>query len=246
MSSNDNHVSPIAKPDPGAFPKGSRDPGHGHPFRGDVNFPMYDLVFIIDHDVKRRASVSYYLNNHGIFAEPFETVGEFIGCWPKSGVVLIHDDDKAVASLMQEVCGRHTWLPVVAYSENAEPSRIVDAVIDGAIGYAAWPGCGDTLIEAIRKAGSRSGAAIAAGSRKTMALSRIEKLSKREREILAGMVDGLSNRLIGEHLSISPRTVELHRANLLSKIGAKHSAEAIRLAIEASLPAFAPAELDAA
>ena len=119
-------------------------------------------------------------------------------------------------------------------------------MLDGAIGYAAWPGCGDTMFRAIRNAGTRSGAAIAAGSRKTMALSRIEKLSKREREILAGMVEGLSNRLIGKHLSISPRTVELHRANLLSKIGARHSAEAIRLAIEASLPSFEPAELDAA
>ena len=113
-------------------------------------------------------------------------------------------------------------------------------MLDGAIGYATWPGCGDALINAIRNAGTRSGAAITAGSRKTMALSRIEKLSKREREILAGMVEGLSNRLIGKHLDISPRTVELHRANLLSKIGARHSAEAIRLAIEASLPSFEP------
>lgn len=203
---------------------------------------MYDLVFTIDQDVKRRASVSFFLNNRGIFAEPFENIGEFVDCWPKTGVVLVHDDDKAVASLMHEICSRHTWLPVVAYSENPEPSRIVEAVLDGAVGYAAWPGCGDALIGAIRSAGKRSGA-IAAGSRKTMALSRIEKLSKREREILAGMVDGLSNRLIGKQLQISPRTVELHRANLLSKIGARHSAEAIRLAIEASLPSFVPAPM---
>lgn len=205
---------------------------------------MYDLVFTIDPDVKRRASITFYLNNEGIFAEPFETTDEFIRCWPKNGVVLVHDGNKAVASLMHEICSRHTWLPVVAYSENPEPPRVVDAVLDGAIGYADWPGCGDALINAIRNAGTRSGAAIAAGSRKTMALSRIEKLSKREREILAGMVDGLSNRLIGKYLDISPRTVELHRANLLSKIGARHSAEAIRLAIEASLPSFEPTQAD--
>lgn len=198
----------------------------------------YDLVFTIDQDVKRRASMTYLLNNQGVFAEPFESIDEFIRCWPKTGVILIHDEGGAVASLMQEICGRHTWLPVVAFSENPEPSRIVDAVLEGAIGYVGWPGSGDTLIAAIRSAATRSGAAIAAGSRKTMALSRIEKLSKREREILAGMVEGLSNRLIGKHLSISPRTVELHRANLLSKIGARHSAEAIRVAIEASLPSF--------
>jgi two-component system, LuxR family, response regulator FixJ len=52
------------------------------------------------------------------------------------------------------------------------------------------------------------------------------------------MAEGLSNRMIAEELDISPRTVELHRSNLLSKMGARHSAEAIRVAIEALLPEF--------
>ena len=51
------------------------------------------------------------------------------------------------------------------------------------------------------------------------------------------MAIGLSNRLIGEQLDISPRTVEIHRANMLTKIGAQHTSEAIRIAIEASLVA---------
>jgi DNA-binding CsgD family transcriptional regulator len=51
------------------------------------------------------------------------------------------------------------------------------------------------------------------------------------------MVAGLSNRQMAAQFSISPRTVELHRANLMAKIGVRRSAEAIRLAIEASLPA---------
>ena len=50
-----------------------------------------------------------------------------------------------------------------------------------------------------------------------------------------GVADGLSNRLIGEKLRISPRTVEIHRANMLNKMGASHTSEAIRIAIEASL-----------
>lgn len=205
---------------------------------------MYDLFFIIDQDVRRRASISYYLNNLGHFAEPFETIEEFVRSWPKSGVILIHDHGKSVHSLMQEICSRHSWLPIVAFSENPEPSQIVEAVLDGAIGYAAWPGCGDTLTKVLRGAATRSGAALAMGSRQASAMANIEKLSMREREILAGMVEGLSNRLIGQHLAISPRTVELHRANLLRKIGAKHSADAIRLAMEASLPAFEPTALD--
>jgi FixJ family two-component response regulator len=201
---------------------------------------MYDSFFIIDDDVRRRASLSYYLNNLGNLAEPFETIEEFVRSWPKLGVVLIHEYEKSVSSLMQEICRRHSWLPVVAFSENPEPSQIVEAVLDGAIGYAVWPGCGDTLIKILHGAATRSGAVLATGSRQALAMAHIEKLSRREREILAGMDEGLSNRLIGHYLAISPRTVELHRARLLGKIGAKHSADAIRLAIEASLPAFKP------
>ena len=68
-------------------------------------------------------------------------------------------------------------------------------------------------------------------------LTRIEAdgLTKREREVLAGVAGGLSNRMIGEKLSISPRTVEIHRANMLTKMGANHTSEAIRIAIEAAL-----------
>jgi len=201
---------------------------------------MQDLVFIIDADVRRRASISFYLNNEGVRAEPFETIAEFMATWPKSGIVLMHDEAKAISSLVQEICARQGWLPIVAYSDRPEPSDIVEAVLEGAVGYAAWPGCGEILTKVLRGACNRSNALAASGSRQVLAATRIEKLSRREREILAGMVEGLSNRLIGEHLGISPRTVELHRANLLAKIEAKHSAEAIRLAIEASLPAFMP------
>ncbi len=54
---------------------------------------------------------------------------------------------------------------------------------------------------------------------------------------MSSLAVGMSNRLIGEQLDISPRTVEIHRANMLTKIGAQHTSEAIRIAIEASLVA---------
>ena len=71
--------------------------------------------------------------------------------------------------------------------------------------------------------------------REARARSRIQKLTNREREVLIGVAGGLSNRKIGEHLSISPRTVEIHRANMLDKMRANHTSDAIRLAIEAAL-----------
>lgn len=206
---------------------------------------MHDLAFVIDSDVRRRASICYFLNNEGIFAEPFEAIEEFLQSWPRSGLVLIHDGERAVASLSEQI-SRHSWLPIVAYSEDPAPSMVVEAVLDGAIGYAAWPGCGATLIKALRASLARTGPTIASGSRQRLAMAEIDKLSVREREVLAGMVEGLSNRLMGEHFGISPRTVELHRANLLAKLGAKHSTDAIRLAIEASLAPFQPVMLKAA
>jgi hypothetical protein len=121
---------------------------------------MYDLIFIVDQDVRRRASISYYLNNLGNFAEPFETIEEFVRPWPKSGVILVHDYGKAVSSLMHELCSRHSWLPIVAFSENPKPAQVVEAVFDGAIGYVDWPGCGDTLTKVLRDASTRTGAAL--------------------------------------------------------------------------------------
>ncbi|MBV1691884.1 LuxR C-terminal-related transcriptional regulator [Novosphingobium sp. G106] len=202
---------------------------------------MYDLVFVIDQDVKRRGSLSFYLNSHGTTAEPFENIDEFMQCWPRTGVVLINDDQDMVVALMHEIASRHTWLPVIAYSQEPEPERVVEAVLGGAVGYADWPGNGEALIAAVRHARARSNAAITSTTRRTMALSRIVQLTPREREILSGMVDGLSNREIGKVLAISPRTVELHRSHILIRTGAKNSAEAIRLAVEASLPSFDPA-----
>lgn len=221
----------IAFTGPGAAGKGKAPRQAG---QKAASPPAHDLVCTVDRDVKRRASISYYLNSAGFLAEPFETVEELIARRPRTGVVLVHDDERTVGPLIQQLCRRHTWLPVVAFSEAPATARVVEAVLDGAVGYASWPGCGEALANAIRHAATRPNIA-AGGSRRAMALGQIDKLSNREREILAGMAEGLSNRLIGQRLAISPRTVELHRANMLAKLGARHSADAIRIAIEASL-----------
>jgi FixJ family two-component response regulator len=71
--------------------------------------------------------------------------------------------------------------------------------------------------------------------REVMARARINRLTRREREVLGGVASGLSNRLVDERLSISPRKVEIHRANMLNKLGANHTSDAIRIAIEAAL-----------
>lgn len=67
------------------------------------------------------------------------------------------------------------------------------------------------------------------------ARDRIASLSEREREVLEWLSEGSSNKVMARELEISPRTVEIHRANMMNKLGARHAAEAVRLRLEAKL-----------
>lgn len=194
-----------------------------------------DRIVLIDGDVRRRAAISHLLSGTGVHVEPFEDVSEIDGHWPRSGMVLIHDQDDVIQKIIDSMVRSGNWLPVVAFGEVPQPRRIVDAILHGAIDYISWPFGEAELAVTFATAEKRAGNIGSGRLREAMARNRLERLSPREREVLKGMANGQSNRQIAEELSISPRTVEIHRANMLGKIGASHTSEAIRVAIEASL-----------
>ncbi|MGH6785311.1 MAG: response regulator transcription factor [Novosphingobium sp.] len=192
---------------------------------------------LLDADSRRRAAITQLLFQRGVYVEPFEAVGEVVARWPTGGALLVHDADAAVTRLVAAMTETGQWLPIVAYAEGPDTAQVVRAVLDGAIDYLAWPCETDAVMEAVAGAEAAARAAIGLKLREARARSRLRKLTRREREVLAGVADGLSNRLIGERLAISPRTVEIHRASMLAKMGAQHTSEAIRIAVEASLVA---------
>ena len=192
-------------------------------------------LLLVDGDVRRRAAISHCLAGSGLHVEPFEEPRELFSRWPGDGVLLVHDSDNAVGAMIAHMSQTGDWLPVIAFAEHPDTRRIVEAVLQGAVDYLAWPFAETQLIESMELAEDRTRSVAGAKLREAVARSRVERLTRREREVLAGVAGGLSNRLIGEKLSISPRTVEIHRANMLSKMGANHTSEAIRIAIEASL-----------
>ncbi|HKR90790.1 response regulator transcription factor [Novosphingobium sp.] len=192
-------------------------------------------LILIDNDTRRRAAISHALLSADIHVEPFENVVELAGAWPRSGVILIHDRPGAVEELIQAMAGHGEWFPIIAFGENPGARRIVDAVLDGAVDYIVWPLSSGELASTLSRAIERATAVGNAKLREIMARARLERLTRREREVLGGVASGLSNRLIAERLAISPRTVEIHRANMLHKLGANHTSEAIRIAIEAAL-----------
>lgn len=192
-------------------------------------------LILIDNDLRRRASISHALASSQMHVEPFETVTELAASWPRSGVILIHDEAGAIDELLGKMAQHGEWFPIIAFSEAPSASRIVEAVLDGAIDYIEWPIAADVLSATLARAIERADHVGNAKLREVMARARVDRLTRREREVLGGVASGLSNRLIGEKLAISPRTVEIHRANMLNKLGAHHTSDAIRIAIEASL-----------
>ena len=190
---------------------------------------------LVDCDTRRRATITHRLSDYGIHVEPFDGAAELLSSWPQSGIILACDEHNSVETLIDHMGTTGKWLPVIAFSEAPSPRKIVEAVQVGAVDYMAWPfeeaefaACLDRTREKASQLGS-------AKLREALARSRIEPLSRREREVLSGVASGLSNQLIADQLGISARTVESHRANMLNKIGANHISEAIRVAIEASL-----------
>ena len=192
-------------------------------------------LILIDRDTRRRAAISHTLAAARIHVEPFENIEELAAAWPRSGVVMIHDTAGTIPDLIERMAAHGEWYPIIAFCEEPEPRQIVDAVLDGAVDYISWPIPADALQAALTRATTHTDTASSGKLREVMARSRLDRLTKREREVLNGVASGLSNRLIGEKLAISPRTVEIHRANMLNKLGANHTSEAIRIAIEAAL-----------
>lgn len=195
---------------------------------------------LIDPDARRRASVAYALLHMDLHLEPFESSAEIPLNWDGADAVLLHDEPGALAEVINWMRDSDMWLPVLVYAEAVVPAHIVRAVQGGASDYLVWPFDHADLRQALVRAGEHSHCSMSSKRREFYARGAIAKLTRRERQVLEGMTNGLPNREIGRILDISPRTVEIHRANLLRRMGVQHSSEAIRIAIEAGLEGLRP------
>lgn len=192
-------------------------------------------VILVDADTRRRAAISHALSERAIHVEPFESIGELASSWPRSGTILLADRTGAVEEAMAAMDAALESFPVIAFDTAPAPTRVVEAVLGGALGYLAWPFDAELVAATLDKVERRAEAVGEARLRRATARHQLARLTDRERQVLSGVAGGLSNRRIGDTLGISPRTVEIHRANMLNKLGAGHTSEAIRIAIEAGI-----------
>jgi two-component system response regulator FixJ len=202
--------------------------------------PETHTVYVIDDDSAARDSLEFLLTAHGLAVRAFETAESFISALPKGSEGCVVTDVRMPGmtgiQLLRELKNQSFAMPVIVITGHGDIPLAVEAMREGAADFLEKPYDEEALLKSISRSleAARSGAA--AENTKADIVQRISSLSGRESEVMAGLVAGKSNKVIAIELNISPRTVEIYRANVMSKMDADSLPALVRMAIEAGFP----------
>ena len=193
-------------------------------------------VHVVDPNAARRAKIARELYSPSIHAEIYESVEELVSRTPTHGSLLIADDESADAGeSLAALWSQSSYLPAAFYSENPSPQKIVQAMLSGALDYLEWPISSEALDRSVKRL-QRQGEQVARiARRKAAACQLVATLTPRERDVLEGLLEGESNKGIAMRLGLSPRTVEIHRGNMMDRLNAQSISDAVRIGIYAGL-----------
>ena len=203
-------------------------------------------VFVIDDDEPFRRSLVFLLRSAGFKADGFASAEAFLLAGPLDDVGCVVTDLRmprvSGLDLQGALLARGSTLGFVFVSAFAHVRDATQAMRDGAIDFLEKPIDAERLLARVRDALAWSAEQSQRGEATRRAREAWERLTPREREIMAAVVAGQRNREIAEAFDISPRTVEVHRAHIMEKMEAESVAELVRTALllrEAGLPAAA-------
>jgi two-component system, LuxR family, response regulator FixJ len=195
-------------------------------------------IHVVDDDAAIRRSLERLLHSAGFGSALYETALGFLGAAPRleEGCVLLDLRMPGIDGLeLQALLNRlGCRLPIIVMTGQGEVQDAVTAMKAGAVDFIEKPFDDDRLLGAIEQALTVSGRA-ARDREAAEAAERVATLSSRERQVLDLLMAGRPNKLIAYNLGISVRTVEVHRARMLERLGIRSAAEAIRLAVVATL-----------
>lgn len=193
-------------------------------------------IWVLSSSSKCRAGVSFLLTKSGLRSEVYESFAELPIELAGPTLILV-EENMALSAAFETYLASLKDLPAfIVLSEEPNWRSAVTSMRANALDYLPWPCSEETLTAAIRQSGSDSRMTIHQRQRRDVARQRVERLSKREREVLSSVTRGLTNKDIASVLGISHRTVDVHRANLIRKLMVHNTPEAIRMAIDAGMP----------
>lgn len=195
------------------------------------------LVHLVDDDEAIRRSVGFALKTSGFQVRSYENGVEILKSAPdlEPGCILLDIRMPGMDGLeVQEALkAKGVTLPVIIMTGHGDVNLAVRAMKAGALDFIEKPFEKAVLLGAIEHAISRLKLSADTLRDASEAATRLQLLTARERDVLEGLAKGLPNKSIAYDLGISPRTVEIHRANLMDKLGVKSLSEALRLAFAA-------------
>lgn len=190
-------------------------------------------VFIVDDDPLVRSLIAAVVTAAGLVAESFESAQDFLEAFdPSRPGCLICDVSMPGMSgleLQQQLNARGAPLAVIFLTAKADVPTAVSAMQQGAFDYLLKPFSDDVLIDCVQTALLRDRETRRSISEIAEIRERYHRLTDREREVLGYLIHGSPNKTIAYELGIAQRTIELHRSNVMSKMGARSIAQLVRM-----------------
>lgn len=202
------------------------------------------VVHIVDDEEPVRNSLSFLLGASGFAVRTHASAAAFleIASSITSGCLVtdLRMPDIDGVELLKRLRAAHAMLPTIVVTGHGDVQMAVEAMKNGALDFIEKPFSDEVLIESIRRAVVQASASLNAESEEAKTRERLASLSERELQVLRGVVQGQANKTIAFELGISPRTVEVYRANLMSKMQAKGLADLVRMVMALDLNAAGP------
>lgn len=197
--------------------------------------PSSQIVHVIDDDVDVRQSLAFLLSTAGLAVRVHESAVAFLDALPTVQHGCIVTDVRMPGmdglELQRRLREDGIGIPVIVMTGHGDVALAVEAMKAGAVDFIEKPFDDEVLLGAIRSALARSAETAADETYRTETRRRLDLLSAREREVLDGLVAGKPNKIIAYDLGISARTVEVYRANVMTKMQADSLSGLVRMVL---------------
>ncbi|HEY1313143.1 MAG TPA: response regulator FixJ [Steroidobacteraceae bacterium] len=207
--------------------------------------PDTQTVYIVDDDDAARQSLEFLLKSHKLTVQAYESAIAFLEALPNISTGCVITDVRMPGmsgiELLKRLKSATHPVPVIIITGHGDVPLAVEAMKYGAADFLEKPFDDELLLGAVRSALNRLGKDGKREAERAEVLDKLATLSTRERQVLEGLVAGNPNKVIAFDLSISPRTVEIYRANVMSKMAAASLSDLVRKALIAGILDNTPA-----
>jgi two-component system, LuxR family, response regulator FixJ len=193
------------------------------------------IVHVIDDDEGLRESLAFLLRSAALEVRSFDSAKAFLEVLPDAGPGCVITDvrmpDMSGIELLRRLKELKIGLPVIIITGHGDIALAVEAMKMGAADFFEKPFEDDLLLASVRSALRQRADRTKRDAERAGIEHRIATLSPREKDVLAGLIEGRANKQIAFDLGISPRTVEIYRANLMNKMQAGSLSDLVRMAL---------------